>query len=135
MSVSTSQVLAATVGMAVSSSQLFALGGAACCTSGVRINEIRVTHPGGSEAQEYFELRGDPGTSLDCLHYVVLGPGGVVEELVDLTGGVIGPTGVFLVAQASFNPALFPGAPAPNLVTTLNFVNGGNRTHLLCCSC
>ena len=89
----------------------------ACCNSGVKINEIRVTHPGGTEAQEYFELRGQPGMPLDCMHYIVLGPGGVVEEVIPLTGHAIGPDGLFLVAQPTFNPALFPpGAAVVDLV-------------------
>ena len=109
-----------------------------CCDSGVKINEIRATHPpsGGADGQEYFELRGDPGTPLDCMYYLVIGPGGVVEEVESLSGHAIQPDGLFLVAQPTFNPALFPGAgPADLVVANLNFINNGNRTHLLCCDC
>ena len=113
-------------------------GSKLCCTSGVKINEIRATHPpsGGADGQEYFELRGDPGTPLDCMYYLVIGPGGVVEEVESLAGHAIQPDGLLLVAQPTFNPALFPGAgPADLAVPDLNFINNGNRTHLLCCAC
>ncbi len=103
-----------------------------CGESGVVINEIRTDQLAPADADEYFELKGQPGTSLNCLAYVVLGPSGVIEEVVSLNGLTIGGTGLFLVGQS--DPIPFFGV-APDLVTPLNFVDGGNRTHLLVCSC
>jgi hypothetical protein len=109
-------------------------GTAECCTSGVRINEIRTGHPGPPQNNEYVELAAQPGALLDCMFYIVIGPGGVVEELIGLAGSV-GPSGLFLIAQPDFDPGAFPGAPSPDLVTPLNFLDNGNRTHLLVCDC
>lgn len=103
-----------------------------CGESGVVINEIRTDQLAPADPDEYFELKGQPGTSLNCLAYVVLGPDGVIEEVVSLNGLTIGGTGLFLVGES--NPIPFFGV-APDLVTPLNFVDGGNRTHLLVCSC
>lgn len=106
-----------------------------CCMSGVRLNELRVAHPGLPQNNEYVELTAQPGASLDCMFYIVLGPGGVVEELVGLSGSVVGPSGYFLIAQPGFDPSTFPGMPTPDLVTPLNLIDNGNRTHLLVCDC
>jgi hypothetical protein len=58
-------------------------------TPWVRIEEIRIDQPG-IDDDEYFELRGTPGLSLDRLAYVVLGDGpgdcGSVETVIDLSG-------------------------------------------------
>jgi len=105
-----------------------------CCASGVELNEIRPDHFA-ADNQEYIELIGDPGTNMDCMRYLAVGPGGVVEEIVSFSGQTMGSSGLFLVAEATFNPSLFMGMPTPDLTTDLNFLNGGNRTHLLVCSC
>ncbi|HMN96337.1 MAG TPA: hypothetical protein PKC43_08505 [Phycisphaerales bacterium] len=119
---------------AVPATAIFGASPASCPESAVRINEIRVSHPGMPQNNEYVELAAQPGASLDCAWYVVLGPGGVVEELISLSGA-IGPSGLYLIAEAGFNPSAFPGAPTPDLVTALDFADSGNRTHLLVCAC
>lgn len=98
------------------------------------INEIRI------HDQEYFELRGIPGTSLDNLWYLVIGDGsgstsglngygdsGVIEETVNLTDEVIPDSGYFLVAES--NSAL--AGNTANLQQNLNFENFDNVTHVL----
>jgi predicted extracellular nuclease len=120
--------------------QRVALGFAAALTMGVlsawaahadvTINEIRTDQPG-TDNDEYFELAGAPGESLDGLTYLVIGDGsaaagsGVIEAVVNLTGQVIGPDGVFCVAEATLT---FGTA---DLVRDLNFENTDNFTHLL----
>ncbi len=100
-------------------------------TEGVVINEIR-TDQSGADDDEFFELFGPPGTSLDGLWYIVIGDGtggsGVIEAVVPLAGSVIPGDGIFLAAEASPMPNL--GA-TPDLVTSMNFENSDNVTHLL----
>lgn len=99
----------------------------------VLINEIRVDQPG-NDNDEYFELHGSSGTSLDDLTYLVVGDGpggsGVIEAVISLDGKVISGDGFFLVAKNSF--ALF--SIIPDFIISdgsLNFENEDNVTHLL----
>lgn len=105
--------------------------GTGCATSvPVIITEIRIDQPS-TDDNEYFELRGPPGTSLDSLAYIVIGDvgSGTIEAAIPLTGQVISPSGYFLCAEPTFF-ALFPTANV-DLVTDLNFENSDNVTHLL----
>lgn len=94
----------------------------------VTISEIRIDQPS-TDNDEYFELAGAPGTSLDGLTYVVLGDGtggsGVVEAVVDLTGLVIPASGYFVAAESSFSLG------TADLTTTLNHENDDNVTFFL----
>ena len=98
------------------------------------INEIRIDHEG-SDNNEYFELRGIPGTSLDGLTYIVIGDGpgsGGVEAVVDLDGQVIQSDGFFLAAEDTF--ILTGSLTDVDLVlgsSGLNFENSDNVTHVL----
>ncbi len=102
------------------------------CASGqtAALSEIRIDQPG-SDNDEYFELTGTPGASLDGLSYLVIGDGaaaqvsGVVEAVVDLAGQTIGASGTFVAAEATFTLAV------ADLVADLNFENSDNVTHLL----
>lgn len=96
----------------------------------VVINEIRIDQPG-PDRDEYFELAGHPGESLDGLSYLVIGDSsrggsGVIEAVVDLSGYRIAADGFFLVAERSFSL----GAVV-DFSTRLNFENNDNVTHLL----
>jgi len=92
------------------------------------LSEIRIDQPSADD-DEYFELSGASGTSLDGLTYLVLGDGaggsGVIEAVVDLTGSSIPASGFFVAAEATFTLGV------ADLVTSLNFENGDNVTHLL----
>ena len=96
----------------------------------IKITEIRIDHVG-SDINEYFELAGEPGQSLDDLTYIVIGDfgtnGGVIDAAVDLTGHSINDSGFFLVAESTFTL----GPPAPDLTLDLDFENSDNVTHLL----
>ncbi len=98
-------------------------------TNGVTINEIRIDQPG-TDNDEYFELAGTAGTSLDNLTYLVIGDGiggsGEIEAVVDLSGQSIPADGFFLAVESTFS--LSGGG---DLTTTLNFENSDNVTHLL----
>jgi hypothetical protein len=93
------------------------------------INEIRIDQPG-ADSDEYFELAGTPGTSLDGLSYIVIGDSsagsGVIENVTDLTGQLISLDGFFLVAESSFSLA-----GGVDLTTNLGFENSDNVTHML----
>lgn len=93
------------------------------------INEIRIDQPG-SDNDEYFELLGGPpNASLNDLTYLVIGDGasasGTIEAVVPLTGQTLNAQGLFLANEATFTLA------APGFVTSLNFENGDNVTHLV----
>ena len=92
------------------------------------MNEIRIDQPS-TDNDEFFELFGTPGASLDGLTYVVIGDGtggsGVIEEAVSLTGQVMPGTGFFVAAEATFTLGV------ADLTTTLNFENSDNVTHML----
>ena len=93
------------------------------------INEVRIDQAG-ADTDEYFELVGSAGESLDGLSYIVIGDGsggsGVIESVTDLSGQTVGSNGFFLVAEDTDTL----GA-TPDLVASLNFENSDNVTHLL----
>ena len=106
----------------------------------VHITEIRIDQIGG-DVNEYFELAGDAGESLEGVTYLVIGDtgagnpanSGIIEFFIDLSGHSINGSGRFLVAEDTFN---IPDAPAPDLLldsgsNELNFENSDNVTHLL----
>jgi predicted extracellular nuclease len=98
---------------------------------GVTLNEIRVDQTG-TDNDEYFELSGPAGQSLDGYTYLVIGDGtggsGVIEVVVSLDGQTIAADGFFLVSETTFTLGtadLLVGANG------LNFENTDNLTHLL----
>jgi predicted extracellular nuclease len=96
-----------------------------------QLSEIRIDQPG-TDNDEYLELSGEAGTSLDDLSLLVLGDGtggsGVVENVVSLAGQSIGASGFFVVAESTFTLG------SADLVLEgngLNFENSDNVTHML----
>jgi hypothetical protein len=94
----------------------------------VTINEIRIDQPG-DDNDEYFELAGDPDTSLGCATYIVIGDGsggsGSIEAVIDLCGLSIQADGFLCVAEDTMTIAV------PDAIASLNFENSDNVTHLL----
>lgn len=94
------------------------------------LNEIRIDQPG-ADNDEYVELKGPPGASLDGLWFVVIGDGtasqgsGVIEAFVNLAGRTIPSDGYLLIGESSMTAA------TPDIVTSLNFENADNVTHML----
>lgn len=92
------------------------------------IHEVRIDQPG-EDRDEYFELMGPPGMALSGLAYLVIGDGpggsGVIEHMSALDGLAIPPSGYFVVAESTFSLG------AADWVTSLNFENDDNVTHLL----
>jgi hypothetical protein len=102
---------------------------ASCAPAGdLMLNEARLNQPGADD-DEYFELTGTAGTSLDGLTFIVIGDGtgggGVIEEAVDLTGHAIAANGFFLCGE----PTMTIGTP--DLAYELNFESGDQTTHML----
>jgi uncharacterized repeat protein (TIGR01451 family) len=97
-------------------------------TSSVQISEIRTDQPS-TDNDEYFELAGTAGTSLNDLTYLVIGDGtggsGVIEEVTALTGQTMPGSGFFVAAESTFSLG------TADLVTDLNFENSDNVTHLI----
>lgn len=103
------------------------------------ISEIRLDQPG-TDTEEYFELKGEPGTSLDGYAYLVIGdargggssPSGVVEYALKLDGLTIPASGYLLVTLFSFDETLFGISFSDiDFQAELNFENNDNVTHLL----
>jgi len=110
----------------------------ACVPSGVIISEVRIDQVG-TDNDEYFELKGEPGTPLDGYFLITIGDGtaiqasGVVESIVSLAGRSIQGDGFLSVAESTWTNTLgsadvvLPAAPA----NPINFENSDNVTHLL----
>lgn len=90
------------------------------------ISEIRVDQPG-RDGQEYVEFRGQPGTDLDGLTYLVVGDGiggcGTVECVVRLDGLRIPASQHLVLAE--------PGSLPADHRVDLEFENNDNVTHFL----
>ncbi len=93
------------------------------------INEIRVDQDG-EDLDEFAEIAGPAGISLDEFYYLVIGDGagggGVIEEVVDLSGQVIAADGLFTFGEDTMTT----GTP-DMVVDGLNFENSDNVTHML----
>lgn len=79
---------------------------------GLVINEMRTDQPGFPDDEEFIELRGEPGTSLDDVWFLYVGDhsgdgatkgSGVIERAFDLTGYTIPDDGHFLMIGSSFD--------------------------------
>ena len=102
----------------------------AACTMGsdILLNEARLNQPGDDD-DEYLELIGTAGDSLDGLAFIVIGDGnagaGVIEEAIALDGFSINAAGFFLIGE----PTLTIGVP--DYAYELNFESSDQTTHML----
>lgn len=106
-------------------------------TFAATLNEIRIDQ-GGSDYEEYFELAGTPGESLDGLTYVVIGDGatgsGTIECVVPLDGFSIAADGYFLYVESTYGSVNPTCGDTPDYMDSgapLNFENSDNVTHML----
>ena len=93
----------------------------------ITLNEIRRDQPGADD-DEYVELAGPAGASLDGYSLVILGDGGgsdrgVIEEIVELAGNSIPEDGYFLMGELTLATA--------DLEVNLNLENSDSVTYLL----
>ena len=98
----------------------------------LQISEVRLDQPG-ADTQEFIEISGNPGTSLNGVSYVVIGssqtdPAGVVDNVTPLGGVTIPPSGYLVIAKSTFTLG------TANLVvpaSQLNLATNAAKTHLL----
>ncbi len=116
---------------------LLTLAGSIAVSHGLQINEIRINEPG-DDLNEFVEIKGDPGQSLDNVWYLVVGdhsgPGaskgtGTIEYAIDLSGLAIPRSGLFVLASNTFALA---EESYVNLRESIIFENSDNVTHILC---
>jgi len=109
------------------------LAGIAMADAPLRLNEIRFGQPG-ADNDEYIEVAGAAGESLNGVTIVVIGdddtalPGshnGYIEEVVNLNGLAVASSGFFVVGEPSLTLTI------PNLARTLNLEDADNVTVLL----
>jgi len=106
------------------------LAATAMADAPLRLNEIRLEQPG-ADNDEYIEIAGAPGESLNGVSIVVIGdddsafPGqqsGYVEEVISLNGLVVPASGFFVVGEPTLSLAV------PNLAIALNLEGNDNVT-------
>lgn len=114
----------------------------ACGSGGglVLLNEIRLDQAG-ADNDEYVELAGEPGTSLDGLFVLALGDHstrrcGTVEAIIPLTGQTMPANGLFLITNTSTggggNGSGLAFGVAGDLATpNIRFENGQATTYML----
>ncbi len=99
----------------------------------VLISELRIDQPG-NDPDEYIELVGPPGTSLDGLTYISIGDEvqtsvpdaqGRVQVAISLDGHTIPASGLFVIAKPNFSLG------TADLTTSFTFTEIGNCTHML----
>ncbi|MEM1057404.1 MAG: CHRD domain-containing protein [Bacteroidota bacterium] len=95
-------------------------------TPTITLNEVRSDQPS-TDVDEYVELAGPAGASLNGYSFVVIGDGsagiGVIEEIIDLSGQTIPDDGYFLFGELTL--------ATPDLEVNVNLENGDGVTYLL----
>lgn len=111
-------------------------GSSSCVKGVVAFSEIRIDQTG-TDTDEWVELVGAPGTSLNDITMIVIGDGtalaasGVIEAVVSLAGKTIPADGHFAMSESTFTQGIaaidyvLPGA------NPLNFENSDNVTFML----
>lgn len=97
------------------------------------INEIRIDDDS-TDTDEYFELVGNAGESLNNVYYLVIGDGntgsGTIEYALDLTGNTVASDGFFLAGQSTLGTDV-TFTDTLDLIEDPNFENSDNVTHVL----
>lgn len=96
-------------------------------TAATYINEIYFDPPGsgGDLVQEYIEIKGEPGESMDNVYLIFIegeddvtqtGEAGVIDRVFDLSGNLLGSNG-FLTLRQKGNPyGVHPGTTDLSLI-------------------
>jgi len=108
---------------------------ASCLASGpapsLAFNEIRLNGAvlAGTFPNEYIELAGTPGTSLNGVSILVLGdaasPSGVIEAVINLNGVIIPKDGFLLIAESTFTLG------TADVVRAMNLEDADTVTYML----
>ena len=104
-----------------------------CLQSGaapvLEITEIRIDDVSGTDPNEYIEIKGVAGTSLNGVSIVVVGDGadldGNFEAVISLDGTFIPKDGIMLIAESTYTLG------TADVVKSLNFENGDTVTYFL----
>lgn len=106
-------------------------------SAALRINEIRIDNFG-TDTDEYSEIKGDPGESLDGVWYLTIGDhsgsgaskgSGVIESAISLDGEVIPSGGYYLIG--SDDMTLISQLEVDYPIPPGLYENNDNTTHLL----
>jgi hypothetical protein len=93
------------------------------------LNEIRLDEVSTSDPNEYIEIKGTPGASLNGVSVVVVGDGadlnGSVETVISLNNTSIPKDGIFLLAKSTFTLG------TPDSAKSFNLENGDSVTYFL----
>jgi len=100
----------------------------------IQINEIRMDNTG-DDTDEYFELKGTPGTSLNNHYLIILGDApdggsGSIESVTNLTGQSIPADGHFLCYKQTAG-TMFQDVVIDYVDAAMNMENSDNETYLL----
>jgi len=91
---------------------LGALAFSAYAAQGLMLNEMRTDQPDNPDDEEFVEIKGEPGTSLDDVWFIYIGDhsgdgsfkgSGTIERALDLSGYVIPDDGIFLMIGPAFD--------------------------------
>ncbi len=100
------------------------------------LTEIRIDQSG-SDNDEFFEIYGDAGASLNGWSLITVGDAsadsfGYIENVVNLNGLSFGSNGVFVGTESTFTQSIDPLASSGVFgATGLNFENSDNVTFML----
>lgn len=97
----------------------------------VSLSELRIKQPS-TDSDEYIEIVGDPGESLDGLSVLFIGsdgcqPNGVVVHQYNLYGQTIPSSGYFVMGD----PSLSLGTGTPDWPIDIELIDAGNQTVVL----
>ena len=103
--------------------------GSGAPAKGLALSELR-TKQGGQDLDEYLEISGPSGASLDGVSLVIVGgegddTNGVIEGAVNLSGFTMPASGFFVVAEDSFSLGI------ADKTEELPFNDNNNKTYLL----
>ncbi|MDA1262067.1 MAG: hypothetical protein O3B75_04130 [Planctomycetota bacterium] len=111
-------------------------GSSSCVKGVVAFSEIRIDQPS-TDLDEFVELVGAPGTSLNDMSLIVIGDGsstaasGVIEAVVNLAGQTIPADGYFAMSESTFTQGIAAIDYVLNGTNPLNFENSDNLTIML----
>ena len=108
---------------------LFGFAGIAPASAATILSEVFYDAAGADDGYGFVELAGEPGTPLDGLQLVgVNGYNGATGPVIELAG-VIGPDGLFLVADRTGGGSTF--VAGSDLLSNFDFQNGPDSIVLL----
>jgi hypothetical protein len=107
---------------------------AALGSAQIRFSEIAINPRGADDGEEFFEISGAAGTSLDGLWILSIegdnSSQGLVDKAISLQGRTLGSNGLFLVQDAGFLPTPDPATNTMTYDFTPDLENG-TQTYMI----